>query len=123
MINKNNDALGVLTESFNTLLKDGFNADLLEGKKFCFQFQFQDSDPLHLIAAPEKFKFCAGVHSHPAINLYVESPEVLLQLLNGTLNGMDAFMDSKYRSDGNIVLSQILLYLFSSNTSVAAVKE
>jgi hypothetical protein len=28
---------------------------------------------------------------------------------------MQAFMDGRYRADGNIVLSQLLLYLFKSD--------
>jgi putative sterol carrier protein len=32
----------------------------------------------------------------------------------GTRDGMEAFMNGQYRADGNIVLSQLLLYLFKS---------
>ena len=33
----------------------------------------------------------------------------------GTMDGMVAFMTGRYRADGNIVLSQLLLYLFRSD--------
>jgi hypothetical protein len=33
---------------------------------------------------------------------------------------MHAFMDGRYRADGNIVLSQLLLYLFKSNDPTIA---
>ncbi len=31
------------------------------------------------------------------------------------MDGMRAFMDGSYRADGNIVLSQLILYLFKSD--------
>jgi hypothetical protein len=40
----------------------------------------------------------------------------------GTHDGMDAFMDGQYRADGNIVLSQLLLYLFKSADPAVAFK-
>jgi len=36
----------------------------------------------------------------------------LFNILSGDIDGMEAFMAGDYRADGNIILSQLLLYLF-----------
>ena len=35
----------------------------------------------------------------------------------GRMDGMHAFMEGKYRSDGNIVLTQLLLYSFRKDNA------
>lgn len=99
--------------------KPGF----LSREETVFQFHFTDptaSEPFYLYVTPGSFEFKAGEHSAPTLKVQVSDLETCWGLLDGRLDGMKAFMEGKYRADGNIVLSQLLLYLFKSNDPTIA---
>lgn len=87
-----------------------FNAAFIEPA--IFQFQFDEGEPFHLVVEKDRFQFVANIDPHPTITLFIDSHTTLAALLTGTLDGMQAFMQGRYRADGNIVLSQLLLHLF-----------
>ena len=86
----------------------------------CLQFRFDDGRPFYLQVSTHDFSFRTGEHGHPDITLYLDAHETCWSLLEGRLNGMQAFMEGRYRADGNIVLSQLLLYLFSPQNDTVA---
>lgn len=100
----------------NSTLKSHYHAELLEGRTIYFQFDVAADEPFYLRAGTTDFTFSAGRCAQPSITLFVDRIKTISGLLSGHLDGMDAFMGSQYRSDGNIVLSQVLLYLFRNNT-------
>jgi putative sterol carrier protein len=59
---------------------------------------------------------------NPTLTFYLDHHETCWQLLIGTQDGMEAFMKGKYRADGNIILSQLLLYLFRRPDPAVAFK-
>ena len=61
-----------------------------------------------------------GIESPPTLTLWLDKHTTIWRLLEGTLDGMTAFMAGQYRADGNIVLSQLLLYLFQSPQALLA---
>jgi putative sterol carrier protein len=85
-----------------------------------FQFSFVSAPPFYLTVTPGNFEFCAGVHEAPTLKVMISDYETCWGLLDGRLDGMQAFMEGNYRADGNIVLSQLLLYLFKSNDPTIA---
>lgn len=86
---------------------------LPQHEEVIFQFVFEDgAAPFHLNVEPGEFTICAGKADIPTLTLYVDSHETCWGLLLGEIDGMQAFMDGRYRADGNILLSQLLLYLF-----------
>jgi putative sterol carrier protein len=89
-----------------------FKRGFLHQDRAVFQFTFKTAEPFHLVVELNAFEFMEGIHQHPHVTLFIESHQTAYQLLTGSMDGMHAFMEGSYRSDGNIVLSQLLLYLF-----------
>ncbi|MDA0979627.1 MAG: SCP2 sterol-binding domain-containing protein [Proteobacteria bacterium] len=86
----------------------------------CFQFRFDDGEPFFLTVTPTTFEFSQGEKPDPTLTLYLDNHETCEALLEGRINSMDAFMEGRYRADGNIVLSQLLLYLFRNDDPTIA---
>ena len=91
-----------------------FKPDLLQRTSTVFQFRFISGEDFFLSVSQDLFSFNEGSATDPTLTLYLDHHETCWQLLMGTRDGMDAFMNGQYRADGNIVLSQLLLYLFKS---------
>ncbi len=85
-----------------------------------FQFDFATDPPFYLEVVGEEFNFCAGAHGAPTMSIEITNHDTCWGLLDGRIDGMQAFMEGQYRADGNIVLSQLLLYLFKSNNPTIA---
>ncbi|MEX2326552.1 MAG: SCP2 sterol-binding domain-containing protein, partial [Pseudomonadales bacterium] len=80
-----------------------------------FQFHFVCDCPFLLTVTGVTLVFSTGMIDEPTVTIFVNNHETLWALMDGRYDGMRAFMEGKYRADGNIVLSQLLLYLFKSN--------
>ena len=97
-----------------------FKPELLGRPKTVFTFEFDTGAPFHLVVKGKFFAFEKGIHRSPTITLYVTDHHTLKGLLTGSTDGMNAFMLNQYRADGNIVLSQLLLYLFKPDRPTIA---
>jgi putative sterol carrier protein len=93
-------------------LNPHFKAGLLQRDLTIFNFSFEQEDSFFLCVTNCAFTFEAGASVTPTLTLSLDCHDTCWRLLTGELNGMDAFMAGKYRADGNIVLSQMLLYIF-----------
>jgi len=107
--------LDKLLEKRTAFLAPHFKPGFLQTERAVFQFQFDTAEPFYLIVEANEFRFVAGVNQAPSITLYIDEPKTCWELLIGCQDGMKAFMEGRYRADGNIVLSQLLLYLFKSD--------
>jgi len=94
-----------------------FKPGFLQRPFTVFQFHFETGDPFHLTVTESDFTFVSGAADKPTVSLFLDSHETCWALVEGRLDGMRAFMEGRYRADGNIVLSQLLLYLFKSDDS------
>ena len=99
-------------------LRPHFKSGLVQQLPAVFQFLFHSEQPIHLIVFQHDFVLQAGIHKKPKITLFIDCHASLSSLLMGKMDSMQAFLDGKYRSDGNIVLSQVLLYLFKPSDNV-----
>ena len=106
-------------------LSPHFKPGFLQRPVTVFQFTFDEGEPFYLTVTTASYCFEAGTAEEPTISLYVDSHETCWGLIEGSVDGMRAFMEGRYRADGNIVLSQLLLYLFKSEdpTSIYDVKD
>lgn len=102
-------------EARRAALQPHFKAGFLQRRNTVFQFHFEDDQSFHLIVFADSFDLVPGVAPNPTLTLYLDNHETCWGLISGSYDGMRAFMEGKYRADGNIVLSQLLLYLFKSN--------
>ena len=92
-----------------------FKSGFLQREQTIFQFKFDSGEPFYLEVGNTDFKFTAGEAEQPTITLFLKDHSTCWSLLDGSTDGMRAFMDGSYRADGNIVLSQLILYLFKSD--------
>ena len=99
-----------------------FKPALLQRTSTVFQFRFTSSEDFFLSVSQDSFSFNEGSATNPTLTLYLDHHETCWQLLMGTRDGMNAFMNGQYRADGNIVLSQLLLYLFKTPDPALAFK-
>lgn len=104
------------TAEFAPHFKPGF----LSREETIFQFSLSSGERFYLVVTPGTFEFQAGNHDAPTLQVAISDLDTCWGLLEGRLDGMQAFMEGKYRADGNIVLSQLLLYLFKSNDPTIA---
>lgn len=104
--------LATRLEEKTRLLAPHFKPGFLQRHYTLFQFHFDEDEPFHLEVTTTDFEFRDGIAENPTIRLYVDSHDTCWGLIEGREDGMQAFMDGRYRADGNIVLSQLLLYLF-----------
>ena len=111
----------LLTEKQKTF-EPHFKPDLLQRTSTVFQFRFTSGEDFFLSVSQNSFSFKEGRASNPTLTLFLDHHETCWQLLIGKYDGMDAFMNSQYRADSNIVLSQLLLYLFKSADPAVAFK-
>jgi putative sterol carrier protein len=104
----------LLLNTWQEALKDRFRSGFLPIEDTIFQFQFeaQAEAPLFLTANQQAFALYPGTHQVPTLTLFVRDHATALRLLTGEEDGMAAFMAGSYRADGNIILSQLLLYVF-----------
>lgn len=102
-----NDKTAQLTPHF----KPGF----LRRPLTVFQFNFEQDAPFYLTVHEDTFHFTPGRIDSPTVSLFFDAHTTCWGLIEGRIDGMRAFMEGRYRADGNIVLSQLLLYLFKSN--------
>jgi putative sterol carrier protein len=96
---------------------------LIERPETHFQFYFRDGEPFHLSVAGDQCRFEPGIVADPDINLFIDTHETCWALLDCRMEGMTAFLEGRYRADGNIVLSQLLLYLFDAASDRATAHE
>mgnify|MGYP001306351780 CR=1 FL=1 len=97
-----------------------FKPEFLGRPSAVFNFEFDDDPPFYLAVVGNDFFFKTGKASDFTIKLFISNHQTLRDLLTGKADGMQAFMDNQYRSDGNIVLSQLLLYLFKPDRPTIA---
>ncbi|MBL6688485.1 MAG: SCP2 sterol-binding domain-containing protein [Pseudomonadales bacterium] len=97
---------------WQTSLKPKFRYDFLPAEDTIFQFRLQRDFDCYLEANSSSYEFLLGHHEAPTLTLYLPDASTLFNILSGDIDGMEAFMAGDYRADGNIILSQLLLYLF-----------
>tara|TARA_Y100001970_G_C13900660_1_gene683466 strand:- start:13 stop:354 length:342 start_codon:yes stop_codon:yes gene_type:complete len=93
-------------------LAQKYNGQLLDRNKVVFQIQFESAPSFYLCATKTDFHFLKGQAVSPDITLYFDQTKTLWDAFNQNLDFDQIFLESRYRSDGEIVLSQIFLYLF-----------
>ena len=104
-----------LDESLKALaleLAPHFKPGFLQRDLTVFQFRIHDGPAFTLTVTDRDFEFGTGEIGRPTLTLYFDSLDTVRSLLSGRGDGMRAFMEGRYRADGHIVLSQLLLYLF-----------
>ncbi len=93
-------------------IESQFNPDAAAGMDVIFQFAIEDADTYHLIVKDSTCKLEHGEHGDPSVTLIMDS-DTLKEIASGDLNGMQAFMAGRLRTEGDMMLATRLSDLFS----------
>ena len=93
-------------------LRPSFKPGFMPLDQVAYRVVFDDQSELFLTLSPDNFELSYQPSPRTTLTIWVKDLQLLEALLLGRASGMDAFMAGHYRSDGHIVLSQLLLYVF-----------
>jgi len=77
-----------------------------------FQFLIEDDSSFYIDIADAQCNVSAGEHQDPNITLITDAATVV-DVVNGELDGMSAFLKGRLRAEGNVMLATKLGKLFS----------
>lgn len=102
-----------MSDLINTLnnMKAKFNAEAAQGMNEIFQFNLDEGEQFHVFINNSECSVEDGVHSNPSVSLNMPT-STLVELMNGSLDGIQAFMQGKLKATGNIMLAAKLGELF-----------
>lgn len=93
-----------------TKMESKFDATAAAGFDAVFQFAIEDEFH-HLIIEDQKCHAKVGEHDDPSVTLIMDET-TFLELIQGKINGMQAFMSGKLKTEGNMMLATRLSDLF-----------
>lgn len=89
-----------------------FRADKAADFEAVFQFEVTDDSDFYLAIANQQCEAVRGEHDDPNITLIMDAA-TMIEVVNGELDGMSAFMQGRLRAEGNLLLAPKLGELFS----------
>ena len=92
-------------------MKENFDSSAAQGLNHVFQFNLTEGEQFYLTIENAECKVDTGNHTQPSVTLDL-SMAILIELMNGSLNGVQAFMQGKLKATGNIMLAAKLGELF-----------
>lgn len=108
---KNLPILEILNER-KFLLSKKYNAEILGRNLVVFRILIDAEPAIFLEASRDEFRFNSETAFNPDVTLFFDKAVTLSDVLLGVPNPNQLFLTGQYRSDGNIVLSQVFLHLF-----------
>ncbi|WP_439133393.1 SCP2 sterol-binding domain-containing protein [Pseudomaricurvus sp.] len=91
--------------------RDRFDQEAAEGLEACIQMTIPDAGDCYLVVSDSQCYLHEGVSDAPTATLTMDL-QTLIDVLNGTLNGMQAFMFGRIKAEGNISHATRLSELF-----------
>ncbi|NRA82773.1 MAG: SCP2 sterol-binding domain-containing protein [Gammaproteobacteria bacterium] len=95
---------------YQEILASKFDSAAASGVDEVFQFDLE-GELFHLVVADGAYEIHDGEHDDPSVTLSLKS-KTLKGLLDGSVNGMTAFMMGKIKATGNMMLATKLTQLF-----------
>ena len=99
-----------IADAFNQI-ESRFNANAAAGLDVVFQFSV-DEDSHHLIVKDGGCQLVEGAHDDPSVTIIMDS-DTFQEVVSGEMNGMQAFMAGRLRTEGDMMLATRLSDLFS----------
>jgi putative sterol carrier protein len=88
-----------------------FDPRAASGMDEVFQFHFSDADSHYLVVKDGSLCVEAGEHDDPSV-IITTSTDTLRGVMNGEINGMNAFISGRLKATGNLILATQLSSLF-----------
>jgi len=102
----------VTVEQIISKFPSRFIAEKAEELSIVFQFELEDDTDFYLSIANQQCEAVKGEHDDPDITLIMDSA-TMIEVVNGELDGMSAFMQGRLKAEGNLLLAPKLGELFS----------
>ncbi|MCK5893122.1 MAG: SCP2 sterol-binding domain-containing protein [Endozoicomonadaceae bacterium] len=99
-----------ITDVFDQM-KEKFNSKAATGLDLVFQFDIEDAETYHLLIKDGSLDVVTGEHSDPNVTLIMNT-DTLIGIMSGEIDGMQAFMGGKLRTEGDMMLATKLGELF-----------
>ena len=93
------------------VMEGKFNKDAASGLDLVFQFDIDDADVFHVAIANGAYDIQEGSHVSPSVTLMM-TLDTLSGLMDGSTDGMQAFMAGQLRADGDMMLATKLGEIF-----------
>lgn len=101
--------MSAIAEAFGKI-ESKFNPSAAAGLDVVFQFNVE-GETYHLSVADGECKLAEGEHDEPTVTLIMDQA-TLAEIISGELNGMQAFMAGRLRTEGDMMLATRLSDLF-----------
>ena len=111
MEQKNLTILEILNER-KFLLSKKYHAEILDRDLVVFRILIDSEPAIFLEASKGEFRFKSETALNPDVTLFFDKAETLSDVIFSTTDPSQLFLTGQYRSDGNIILSQVFLLLF-----------
>ncbi|GAB2798738.1 SCP2 sterol-binding domain-containing protein [Halomonas shantousis] len=92
-------------------LQKRFDPNAAKGMDEVFQFNLSDAENYYLHVNDGALDVQQGEHDDPSVTLSMDS-DTLKGIMDGEIDGMQAFMSGKLKATGNIMLATKLTSLF-----------
>ncbi|MHB0775337.1 SCP2 sterol-binding domain-containing protein [Halomonas sp. WWR20] len=92
-------------------LQSRFDPNAAQGMDEVFQFNLSDAENYYLHINDGNLDVQQGDHDDPSVTLSMDS-DTLKGIMDGDIDGMQAFMSGKLKATGNIMLATKLTSLF-----------
>lgn len=92
--------------------RDRFNKEAARGLEACIQITISDAGDYYLVVSDSQCFLHEGVSAGPTAVLTMDL-QTLKDVLNGTVNGMQAFMFGRIKAEGNLAHATRLSELFT----------
>lgn len=93
-------------------IQSKFNKEAAAGMDIVFQFNIDESELFYLSVSNQECELGQGEHEDPSVTLIMDA-DTLSAVATGELDGMQAFMTGKLKTEGNMMLATKLGDLFS----------
>ena len=101
-----------LLDERRPLLSKMYNGEILDRDQVVFRILIDSQPAIFMEASRDKFLFKSRTTVTPDLTLFLDKTETFWSILFNESKANQIFLRGQYRSDGNIILSQLLLYLF-----------
>jgi len=93
-------------------LPSRFIAENAQDVEAVFQFMLEDDEDFFIAVSAGTCTIENGEHPDPNVTLLMDS-ETMVDVINGQIDGMSAFLTGRLRAEGNVMLATRLGKLFS----------